>query len=177
MAKKLVKEAGVDGQKLTMGYANVPHRQKQALIMEDALEKAGFDIQMKEIDQQTWYERMGKVDNKMDLYMTGWGQDWPSASTVIPPSYDGDQIADNASNYAHVNDKHVNDEIDRILKMDPKKALPEWTKLHEYLVEEVNPAAPLYYTKQLQIYGSNIGGARYSTESSYIDVNQLYLKK
>ncbi|MEU7403496.1 hypothetical protein, partial [Streptomyces sp. NPDC044948] len=20
-----------------------------------------------------------------DLYMTGWGQDWPSASTVIPP--------------------------------------------------------------------------------------------
>lgn len=178
-AKELLKEAGVKkGTKLVYAYANVPHRQKQAEIITKALENIGFDIQKKDVDQATWYEQMGKVKNNMDLYMTGWGQDWPSASTVIPPSYDGSQIADGASNYSHINDKHVNSEIERILAIqDPQKATTEWTKLHKYIVEKVNPAAPLYYTKQLQIYGSNIGGARYSNERSYIDLTRLYLKK
>lgn len=44
-------------------------------------------------------------------------------------------------------------------------------------MEEINPAAPVYYSKQIQLYGSNIGGARYSTESSYIDINDLFLKQ
>jgi peptide/nickel transport system substrate-binding protein len=177
-AKQLLKEAGKEGMKLTYAYANVPHRQKQAVIIETALEKAGFDVQKKDIDQATWYEQVGKVDNGLDIYMTGWGQDWPSASTVIPPVYDGDQIADGASNYSHINDKKVNSEIDRISKIqDPEEATKEWVELHKYIVEEVNPAAPLYYTKQLQIYGSNVGGARYGTVKSYIDLSQLYLKK
>ncbi|GAA3642242.1 ABC transporter substrate-binding protein [Streptomyces chitinivorans] len=177
-AKQLLKEAGKEGMKLTYAYANVPHRAEQAVIIENALEKAGFDVQKKDIDQATWYEQVGKVKNGLDIYMTGWGQDWPSASTVIPPVYDGDQIADGASNYSHINDKHVNSEIDRISKIqDPEEATKEWVELHKYIVEEVNPAAPLYYTKQLQIYGSNVGGARYSTVKSYIDLTQLYLKK
>ncbi|GAA2466250.1 ABC transporter substrate-binding protein [Streptomyces macrosporus] len=177
-ARKLLKEAGKEGMKLVYAYANVPHRQKQAVIIETALEKAGFDVQKKDIDQATWYEQVGKVNNGLDIYMTGWGQDWPSPSTVIPPSYDGDQIADGAANYSHINDKHVNSEIDRISKIqDPEEATKEWVKLHKYIVEKVNPAAPLYYTKQLQIYGSNVGGARYNTVKSYIDLSQLYLKK
>ncbi|HZG03424.1 MAG TPA: ABC transporter substrate-binding protein [Streptomyces sp.] len=177
-AKQLLKEAGAEGMRLVYGYANVPHRQKQAVIIEKALENVGFDVQKKDIDQATWYEQVGKVKNGLDIYMTGWGQDWPSPSTVIPPSYDGEQIADGSANYSHINDKHVNAESDRILKIqDPEEATAEWVKLHKYIVEKVNPAAPLYYTKQLQIYGSNIGGARYSTVKSYIDLTRLYLKK
>lgn len=177
-AKKLVKEAGAEGKRLVYGYANVPHRQEQAAIIEKALEDVGFDVQKKEIDQATWYEQVGKVDNGLDIYMTGWGQDWPSATTVLPPTFDGDQIVDGGSNYSHVNDKHVNKEIDRILKIrDPEKATKEWVKLHEYILTEINPAAPLYYTKQMQIFGKNVGGARYSTETNYIDWNRLYLKK
>lgn len=177
-AKKLVKEAGAEGKKIVYAYANVPHRAKQAEIITRALEKIGLDIQKKDVDQATWYEQVGKIKNGYDIYMTGWGQDWPSGSTVVPPVYDGDAIADGASNYSHINDDHVNSEIDRILKIqDPAKATAEWTKVHKYIVEKVNPAAPMYYTKQLQIYGSNVGGARYSTVKSYIDLTRLYLKK
>ncbi|WP_431784191.1 ABC transporter substrate-binding protein [Streptomyces chumphonensis] len=176
-AKELLKEAGAEGQSLVYGYANVPHRQEQAIIIEKALEKAGFKVEKKEIDQATYYERVGKVDNGLDIYMTGWGQDWPSISTVIPPLYDGDQLADGSAVYSHINDDKVNSEIDRILKItDPEEATTEWQKLHRYIVEEINPAAPLYFTKQLQIHGSNVGGARYSSEKSYIDVSRLFLK-
>jgi peptide/nickel transport system substrate-binding protein len=110
--------------------------------------------------------------------MTGWGQDWPSASTVIPPVYDGAQIQDGASNYSHINDDHVNSEIKRIQQItDTAEATKAWGELNEYISKEINPAAPIYYTKVFQIFGSNIGGIRYSSDSSYVDVTRVFLKK
>jgi peptide/nickel transport system substrate-binding protein len=177
-AKKLLKEAGKVGMELTYAYANTDVRQQQAVVIATALEEAGFDVQKKAINSQTWYEQVGKVKNGLDVYMTGWGQDWPSPSTVIPPVYDGDAISDGASNYSHIDDPKVNKDIDRILKMkDPEKANEEWVKTHHYIVEEVNPAVPLYYTKTIQMHGSQIGGASFSTVKSYINLNQVFVKK
>ncbi|MEV5364597.1 ABC transporter substrate-binding protein [Streptomyces cellulosae] len=177
-AKELLKEAGVkEGTKLTYAYSNTPRGQAQQVILKDALEKLGFDVQSKEIDRASFYEQIGKVKNPYDLYMTGWGQDWPSPSTVITPVYDGELIADGASNYSHINDKQVNELIQKALKQEPEEAAKTWEQAHHRIVEEINPAAPVYYSKQLQLYGSNIGGARYSTESSYINITDLYLKQ
>ncbi|MET8568446.1 ABC transporter substrate-binding protein [Streptomyces sp. NPDC004783] len=177
-AKKLIKEGGFEGKTLVYAYGNTPVRQKQAVLIADALGKIGLDIQKKEIDSATWYEQIGKVKNGYDLYMTGWGQDWPSASTVFPPLYDGNQIQDGASNYSHINDDHVNSEIARIQKItDTAEATKAWGELNKYITENVNPAAPIYYTKVFQIFGSNIGGIRYSSDSSYVDVTRIFLKK
>ncbi|GAA2282079.1 ABC transporter substrate-binding protein [Streptomyces atrovirens] len=177
-AKKLIKEGGFEGKSLVYAYANTPVRQQQAVLITDALEKIGLDIQKKEIDGATWYEQVGKVKNGYDLYMTGWGQDWPSASTVFPPLYDGTQIQDGSSNYSHINDDHVNSEIKRILQItDTAEATKAWAELNEYISKEINPAAPIYYTKVFQIFGSNVGGIRYSSDSSYVDVTRVFLKK
>lgn len=175
-AKELLKEAGFkEGTKLTYAYANTPRGQAQSVIIKDALEKIGFDIQAKEIDRASFYEQVGKLDNPYDLYMTGWGQDWSSPSTVVTPVYDGSLVADGGSNYSHVKDAKVDALIQEALTLEPEKAAAKWEEAHHRLVEEINPAAPVYYSKQLQLYGSNIGGARYSTNSSYIDINRLYL--
>ncbi|GAB2443229.1 ABC transporter substrate-binding protein [Streptomyces incanus] len=177
-AKELLKEAGVkEGTKLSYAYSNTPRGQAQMVIIKDALNKIGFDVQAKEIDRASFYEQIGKLKNPYDLYMTGWGQDWSSPSTVITPVYDGELVADGASNYSHINDKQVNDLIKKALIQEPEEAAKTWEKAHHRIVEEINPAAPVYYSKQIQLYGSNIGGARYSNESSYIDINDLYLKK
>ncbi|WP_435228109.1 ABC transporter substrate-binding protein [Streptomyces sp. Tue6028] len=176
-AKKLIDEAGAKGMKIVYAYANVPVRQQQAVLVENALTKIGLDVQKKEIDAATWYEQVGKVKNGFDIYMTGWGQDWSSASTVFPPLYDGAQIQDGASNYAHINDDHVNSEIQRILKItDTAEATKAWTALNQYISEKVNPASPIYYTKTFQIAGTNVGGLRYSTVTSYTDPTRVFLK-
>ncbi|MFD4278096.1 ABC transporter [Streptomyces sp. CS090A] len=177
-AKELIKEAGVkEGTKLTYAYSNTPRGQKQQVIIKDTLGKLGFDIQAKEIDSASFYEQIGKLDNGFDLYATGWGQDWSSPSTVITPVYDGSLIADGASNYSHINDAKVNELIQKALTEEPEQAAKTWEEAHHRIVEEINPAAPMYYSKQLQLFGSNIGGARYSTNSSYININDLFLKK
>ena len=177
-AKELLKEAGVkEGTKLTYAYSNTPRGQKQMLTIRDMLKKLGYDVQTKEIDRATFYEQIGKLDNPYDLYMTGWGQDWPSPSTVITPVYDGGLVADGSPNYSHVDDQQVNDMIKQALNEEPEAAAKTWEKAHHRLVEDINPGAPVYYSKSIQIFGSNIGGTSYDTEGSYINVNDLYLKK
>ncbi|MCZ2527710.1 ABC transporter substrate-binding protein [Streptomyces sp. HB2AG] len=177
-ARKLLKQAGKEGMRLVYAYSNDEIRQRQSVVVADALEKAGFDVQRKELDAGTWYSQLRKVDNGYDIYMTSWAQDWPSASTVIPPLFDGTQIQDGASNYSHVDDEHVNSEIRRIGAItDPVEATKEWSRLHRYIVEEINPAAPISYTRQIQLHGSRIGGARYSDTLNYIDPTRLYVVK
>ncbi|PBC84863.1 peptide/nickel transport system substrate-binding protein [Streptomyces sp. 2224.1] len=177
-AKKLLKEAGKVGMKLVYAYANTEIRQNEAVAIANGLTQAGFNVQKKEVDSSSWYQQMGKVKNGFDVYLTGWGQDWPDASTVIPPSYDGSTIEDGATNYSHIRDQHVTDEIKRIQQIpDVKKQTAEWQKLHHYIVEKVNPAVPVFYVKLLQLYGSKIGGVRYNTDTNYLDVNTLFIKK
>ncbi|WP_221361704.1 ABC transporter substrate-binding protein [Streptomyces beigongshangae] len=177
-AKELLEEAGFKkGTKLSYAYSNTPRGQAQMVIIKNALNKLGFDVQAKEIDRATFYEQVGKLKNPYDLYMTGWGQDWPSPSTVITPVYDGTQVADGSSNYSHIDDAQVNSLIQKALKQEPEEAATTWEQAHHRIVEEINPAVPVYYSKQMQLFGSNIGGARFSTESSYIDINDLFLKQ
>ncbi|MEU2897615.1 ABC transporter substrate-binding protein [Streptomyces sp. NPDC001273] len=175
-AKELLKDVPAAEKKLVFAYPNSEAGQKRKVAIEDALGKIGIDVVSKEVDSASFYEQIGKINNAYDMYITGWGQDWPSAATVVTPIYDGDQVGDGKSNYSHIKDPKVQELIDKALTEQPEEAAKTWKAAHEYILEEVNPAAPLWYTKQFQLYGSNIGGARYSTESSYMDITRLFLK-
>lgn len=175
-AKELLADVPAAERKLVFAYGNTETGQKRKVAIEDALSKVGFDVVAKEIDSASYYQQIGELDNPYDIYITGWGQDWPSPGTVVTPIYDGDQVAKGSSNYSHIKDPKVQELIKKALTQEPAEAAKTWQEAHHYILEKVNPAAPLWYTKQFQLYGSNIGGARYSTESSYIDVTRLFLK-
>jgi peptide/nickel transport system substrate-binding protein len=176
-AKQLLKEAGKENLKLTFGYINTPEGQQYSTAMAAGLEKAGFDVQRQEIPAETYYDQVSKVKNNYDIFHTAWGADWPSASTVIPPLYDGRQIQDGASNYSHINDDKVNADIDRINKItDPVKAAEEWNKVNEYIVKNVVSNVPTAYYKQTQIAGSKIGGLVYDDVLGGVDPRRLFVK-
>ncbi|MEV7324805.1 ABC transporter substrate-binding protein [Streptomyces sp. NPDC093970] len=176
-AKKLLQEAGKVGMKLTYGYQNTPEGQQISTAIAAALKKAGFDVQRQDIPAETYYDNIGKVNNNYDIYSSAWGADWPSSSTVIPPLYDGRGIADGAQNYSHINDDHVNSEIDRINKItDPVKSAADWEKLDQYIVKDVVSVVPTTYYKQTQIAGSKVGGLVYDNVIGGIDPRRLYIK-
>ncbi|MFJ5970345.1 ABC transporter substrate-binding protein [Streptomyces sp. NPDC093060] len=176
-AKELLKGVPAAEKKVVFAYGNSENGQKRKVAIEDALTKVGFDVVSKEVDAASYYEQIGKLDNPYDMYITGWGQDWPSASTVVTPVYDGTQVADGAPNYSHVKDPKVDALIKKALTQQPTAAAKTWKEAQHYLLEKVLPAAPLWYTKQFQLSGSNVGGARYGSVSSLIDINHLFLKK
>ncbi|MEU2062984.1 ABC transporter substrate-binding protein [Streptomyces sp. NPDC013455] len=176
-AKELLKKAGKLNMKLTFGYINTPEGQQYSTAMAAGLKKAGFDVQRQEIPAETYYDQVSKLDNNYDIFHTAWGADWPSASTVIPPLYDGRQIAEGAQNYSQIDDAKVNGEIDRINKItDPAKSAAEWEKLNEYLVKDVVNVVPTAYYKQTQIAGSKVGGLVYDDVIGGVDPRRLYIK-
>ncbi|MFG2450558.1 ABC transporter substrate-binding protein [Streptomyces sp. NPDC048512] len=176
-AKALLKEAGKVGMKLTFGYINTPEGQQYSTAMAAGLKKAGFDVQRQEIPAETYYDQVSKLDNNYDIFHTAWGADWPSASTVIPPLYDGRGIADGAQNYSQVNDPKVNADIDRINKItDPVKAAAAWEKVDQYLVKDVVNVVPTAYYKQTQIAGSKAGGLVYDDVIGGVDPRRLFVK-
>ncbi|MFC8364079.1 ABC transporter substrate-binding protein [Streptomyces griseorubiginosus] len=175
-AKEILKGVPAAEKKVVFAYSNSEAGQKRKVAIEDALTKVGFNVVSKEVDSASYYEQIGKLNNPYDLYITGWGQDWPSAATVITPIYDGTQVADGSSNYSHVKDPKVDALIKKALTQDPTAAAATWKEAQHYLLEKVLPAAPLWYTKQFQLSGSNIGGARYGSVSSLIDINRLFVK-
>ncbi|MET7289675.1 ABC transporter substrate-binding protein [Streptomyces sp. NPDC005573] len=176
-AKALLKKAGKLNLKLTFGYINTPEGQQYSTAMAAGLQKAGFNVQRQEIPAESYYDQVSKLNNNYDIFHTAWGADWPSASTVLPPLYDGRVIADGAQNYSQVNDPKVNSEIDRINQItDPVKSAAEWEKLDQYLVKDVINVVPTGDYKQTQIAGSKVGGLVYDDVIGGIDPRRLFIK-
>jgi peptide/nickel transport system substrate-binding protein len=175
-AKEILKGVPAAEKKVVFAYSNSEAGQKRKVAIEDALTKVGFNVVAKEVDGASYYEQIGKLNNPYDMYISGWGQDWPSPGTVVTPIYDGTQVADGSSNYSHVKDPKVDALIKQALSEDPTAAAKTWKEAQHYLLEKIVPAAPLWYTKQFQLSGSNIGGARYGSVSSLIDITRLYVK-
>lgn len=176
-AKELLEKAGKSGMKLTFGYINTPEGQQYSTAMAAGLEKAGFDVQRQDIPAETYYDQVSKVENNFDIFHTAWGADWPSASTVIPPLYDGRQIQDGASNYSHIDDPKVNADIDKAGTItDPVKAAEAWNAINEYIVKDVVSNIPTAYYKQTQIAGSKIGGLVYDDVIGGVDPRRLFVK-
>ncbi|MDT3399551.1 ABC transporter substrate-binding protein [Streptomyces sp. B1866] len=176
-ARKLLKAAGKEGYELTYAYANTGPAQDASLVIVQALERAGFTVQKKEIDSSSYYTQIGKVDAPYDVYRSSWGADWPSASTVVPPLYDGGSVYDGSANYSHLNAPGVNKEIARIkLIGDVKQATKEWIKESERILTEEIPAVPIFYNQLFTLSGSRIGGVKYNTVYGGVDPTAVYVE-
>ena len=174
-AKEILKDAGKEGQKIVYAFVDTDRGQEISVVVADALEDAGFEVVKKPINSQTYLDEIGKADNKFDLYSSGWGADWPSGSTVYPPTLDGRKIRDGGVNQSHFNDKEINKEIDRILKItDLEKAGAEWAKLDEKIMKKI-PYIPYLYQRVLHLHGEKVAGVRENQIHGLIDLNGLYL--
>lgn len=176
-ARQLLKEAGQEGKQIVYAYANTAVQQKVAVVVVNALKKAGFKVVKKEINSATYYSQIAKVDNGFDIFRSSWSADWPSGSTVLPPVYDGRVIADGAKNYSQVNDPAVNKDIDRIKKIaDTKAAAGEWVKLADKLLVDDVPQVPVFYNRLYTLYGSGLGGVSFHPVYGDTNPTGVYVK-
>jgi len=173
-AKKLL---GGKHPKLVYAYVNSASGQKYATNIKSSLEQAGFRIVLKPIDQASFYTQIGKKDNQYDLYKPGWGSDWPSGSTIIPPLFDGRTIQPQGnSEYAYFNSDWVNKQIDRINDLSPEKAAGEWAKLDQAIMTKYAPVVPMYYDKEYTLTGSKVGGCVLGNSSGWPELTGVFAK-
>ena len=176
-AEKAKQLLGGKAVKIKYAYANTPTGQKIATGVAEDLKKAGFDVEMIGVDAKGYYGIIGAKDNPYDVYMAGWGADWPMGSTIIPPTLDGREIRDQGNyNSSYFNNADVNAEIDRLNGLPFEQAKDGWMALDKKIMTDYAPCVPVAYDGQFSLYGSNIGGAHLGLVSGLLDPSQLFLK-
>ncbi|GAW49462.1 ABC transporter substrate-binding protein [Nocardioides sp. PD653-B2] len=90
-AKALLEEAGVDlPYPIKYTYGQSETQDKTAAILKEGWEKAGFQVTLDPL-ADTYYDVINQPDKDSDVVWAGWGADWPSAMTVLPPLFDSRQ--------------------------------------------------------------------------------------
>ncbi|SDS90312.1 ABC transporter substrate-binding protein [Actinoplanes derwentensis] len=160
-AKALLTEAGLpNGFTLTLDIRTRPVAQAQGEAIQQSLKRVGIDVKLNVIDAATYYETIATPSQQHDAAITGWCPDWASsASTFLPPLFDGRQITDKGNqNLAQLNDVTVNAEIDRIKALtDLAEANKAWGELDQKIME-LAPVVPVNVENRIYLPGSNVAG-------------------
>ncbi|HEY3502905.1 MAG TPA: ABC transporter substrate-binding protein [Actinocatenispora sp.] len=163
--------------KLVYAYGNTANGQKQATVIQSSLQKIGVQVVLKPIDAANYYTEISKNHNPYDLYLAGWGSDWPSGSTIIPPVFDGRTIIPVGNNdYSYFSNADVSKRIDEINLLAPDKAAPEWAKLDKEIMTKYAPLVPFYYQKEYTLIGTKVGGVALGLSSGWPEYTSAFAK-
>ena len=90
--------------------------EKAFAALKATYDKAGFDVTLDGLDPSgPYYDTIQKPGSDSDLIWGGWGADWPSISTVIPPLFDSRinlTKASNGQDYGNYQSDEVNAAMD-----------------------------------------------------------------
>lgn len=87
-AKQVLADAGVQTPvAITLGYQASPTMDKAMAVLKEGWDAAGFDVTLEGLSD-TYYDVISRPDDEIDVAWAGWGADWPSMMTVLPPLFD-----------------------------------------------------------------------------------------
>ena len=155
--------------------------EKAFAALKATYDEAGFDVTLDGLDPSgPYYDTIQKPGSDSDLIWGGWGADWPSISTVIPPLFDSRinlSKASNGQDYGNYNSDAVNAAMDAAsAEVDLDKANQMWADVDNMLAEDV-AYIPLDVSQFYFLHGSNIENYVNSVSSSgYPDLGVISVK-
>jgi peptide/nickel transport system substrate-binding protein len=144
--------------KLTYCFANTQTQQKYAVVLQNALQRAGFQITLNTIDRDSYYTTIGDKTTTCDLIYTGWGQDYPDPEATIDVLLNGSGIAPRGNvNTSYFNEPTINKKLDDLkVELDRAKAATAYGELDQEIMTNYAPKIPLYYAKAFNMRGSKV---------------------
>jgi peptide/nickel transport system substrate-binding protein len=182
-AKKLLEQAGVPMPypiKLTYPIGSDASESAFAALKE-VYDQAGFDVTLDGLDPSgPYYDTIQQPGSDSDLIWGGWGADWPSISTVIPPLFDSRLNLTKNSNgqdYGNYDSADANALMDKAASEPDLDAANEiYTQLDDLLAKDV-AYIPLDTTRFYYLRGSNIENYVNSVSTSgYPDLGVISVK-
>ncbi|GGB32858.1 ABC transporter substrate-binding protein [Flexivirga endophytica] len=178
-AKAILKKAGKVGFELKYYYTgDDPSAVAANTAKKNGLIKAGFKVKDIPVPKA---ERTKKIaDPKAPVNMSqgtpGWCYDWPTGDSVYPVLFSGEGIPDGTT-VGQFKNATVNAEMDKISKMDPEKAAPEWAKLDQEIMTKYVPGLPDYYSMNTATFGKNVQNVTLNPIISMPNLSQLWVKQ
>lgn len=159
-AKALLAEAGFpNGFTVNMTSQSNPRGKGIGEATQEALGRVGIKVNLRLVDTAVYYTEIGKPKVNNGIALAGWGPDWPNASTVIPPLFDGRQIKQEGNQiFTELNDPAINAAIDAAsAETDPAKQADLWGEL-DRKVMETGAVVPFTVDRSIFVTGSKVKG-------------------
>jgi peptide/nickel transport system substrate-binding protein len=159
-AKQVLKSAGVKmPYPIKFTYSGgTPTSDKQAAALQSGWQKAGFKVTLDPLTD-TYYEVIQKPTNDSDVVWAGWGADWPTIATVIPPLFDSRLNLSKDSNgqdYGNYKSDQVNKLIDKAAQQSSVEAAAKiYGQIDQILGNDV-AYIPLEITQFYILHGSEV---------------------
>src|SRR3954451_8148808 len=154
---------------------------KAFAALKASYDQAGFQVTLDGLDPSgPYYDTIQKPGSDSDLIWGGWGADWPSISTVIPPLFDSRinlTKASNGNDYGNYQSDEVNTAMDAAsAEPDLDKANQMWSDVDNMLAEDV-AYIPLDTSQFYFLRGSNVENyVNAASTSGYPDLGVISVK-
>ena len=183
-AKELLQASGLTlPVKISVTYRKRDDYDKAFSAMKVSWDAAGFNTELVAIPAKTYYGTLQAPESasKYDVYWAGWGADYPSASTVIPPLFDSRinvTAGGPGQDYGYFADTDYHAKIDATNKIADMAAREKaWGDLDKELTSKYYACIPLVDEQFVFVHGGNVQGAFVNgTYTGYYDPATVSLK-
>lgn len=172
-AKALVAESGTAGQEVTIISEDNVVSRAIGVYLQDVLNELGYKASVKPISQNIQFTYIQNTNNKVQISISQWFQDYPSPSNFLQVLFSCASF--NPGSDASVNISGFCDEsVDRMMTEaqmasidNPEKAAEIWTQVDK-AVTDAAPAAVLFTPKRVDFISKRVKNFTFSPQFYWI---------
>lgn len=179
-AKQLVQESGTAGQAVTIVVSDDEVNKAIGEYLQSVLTSIGYKASVKAISGNIQFTYIQNTNNKVQISLTQWYQDYPAASDFLNVLLGCSSFtpgSDSSINIAGFCDKTIQAQMDAALKTEQTsmdQANQMWSQVDQ-AVMTASPQAPLITPKLIDFVSANTGNYQFSKQF-YMLVSQLWVK-
>ena len=164
LAKQLIEESGEPMPEVRFDYSQTPERDKEAAAVVTSLKKAGINVRPNPIEPGQYYSIVLDPEKAGELMWSGWGPDWPNASTVVPELF----TPAGGFNLSQVDDADFSAKVQGAKENTDRASQSEqWKELNKEAMEQVW-AIPTLFGRTQTMAGSKVRAASGKNGNVYV---------
>ncbi|WP_252347227.1 MULTISPECIES: ABC transporter substrate-binding protein [unclassified Gluconobacter] len=177
-ARRLVREAGAEGQAVTLVVPNRAIELGMGTYLRNVLQQIGLKAQLRPITAGLADSYEQNTANHVQIALAYWFADYPSASTFLDDLFGCDNYHPNSAispNFTGFCDQHVQRLFEQAkAQTDPAKAAPIWQVAGHEIMRQM-PGAPMIQMKTIDFVSKRLGNY-YSTLLSHMLFSHVWVQ-
>jgi peptide/nickel transport system substrate-binding protein len=179
-AKQLVQQSGTAGQEVGIVVTDDEVNKSIGEYLQSLLTQLGYKATLKPLSGNIQFTYIQNTNNKVQLALTSWYQDYPAASDflhVLLSCASFKAGSDSSINISGFCDKDIDGQMTQALtqaQTDQQGADAKWGQIDQAIMKQ-SPVVPLFTPKLIDFVSKRVGNYQFSKQF-YMLVGQLWVK-
>jgi len=172
-AHALVEASGTRGQKVTVVSEDSVTSRAVGAYLQSVLADLGYDAALQSISGDIQFTYIQNSNNKVQISVTQWYQDYPAASNFLHVLFGCDSFtpgSDSSVNMSGFCDRALDNRMKATMRLavtDPAAAQQEWGQIDRDMMQ-LAPAVPLFTPRHIDLISKRVGNYQFSNRYRWL---------